>query len=333
MILCSVRQTDRQKKKRLDYLDIAKGIGIILVVIGHCIPDAASPAGVSVPFYRVLHHVIYSFHMPLFFFIAGFLTYKQGQSVLTSKNKIARIKKRVQRLLVPYLFVGICYMPMKLLLSQFANKAYDVHEFWKIVIGVNPDGELWFLYALFVITVIAVIFGERISRLGLLIVAIITLWAPILPIVTSNLFYFFLGIYIKQRHDQLFYNMNKFFTVSCLLIFLVANGIGYLHFDYSFLRLITSVTGISLTLYLSCQIEHSQTKIVQSLKTLGIFSMDIYILSDIIKIPFRVILWNKFHLYTLSFLVCTIAAIALSYWISKYFIRPNKYFKRLILGA
>lgn len=36
------------------------------------------------------------------------------------------IKDRCKRLLTPYVFVGLCYAPFKLLLSQFANKPYDI---------------------------------------------------------------------------------------------------------------------------------------------------------------------------------------------------------------
>ena len=46
--------------QRLEYIDIAKGIGIILVVIGHCI------SGQSIP-----GMYISAFHMPLFFIISG----------------------------------------------------------------------------------------------------------------------------------------------------------------------------------------------------------------------------------------------------------------------
>ena len=47
-------------KKRLNYLDYAKGIGILLVVLGHIYNN-------SVKLW------IYSFHMPLFFIISGYL--------------------------------------------------------------------------------------------------------------------------------------------------------------------------------------------------------------------------------------------------------------------
>ena len=47
-------------KRRLNYLDYAKGIGILLVVLGHIYNN-------SVKLW------IYSFHMPLFFIISGYL--------------------------------------------------------------------------------------------------------------------------------------------------------------------------------------------------------------------------------------------------------------------
>ena len=48
--------------KRLDYIDTAKGIGIILVVIYHHLLGA-----------DYINNWISSFHMPLFFMITGYL--------------------------------------------------------------------------------------------------------------------------------------------------------------------------------------------------------------------------------------------------------------------
>ncbi|OYW16811.1 MAG: hypothetical protein B7Z52_07870, partial [Burkholderiales bacterium 12-64-5] len=50
------------RAERFTHVDTMKAIGIVLVVVGH------SP-GLN-PFIK---HVIYSFHMPLFFFISGLL--------------------------------------------------------------------------------------------------------------------------------------------------------------------------------------------------------------------------------------------------------------------
>ena len=52
--------------------DIMKGIAILLVVLGHSVPDQASASGIaSYPFY-LLRPLISCFQMPVFFFVAGY---------------------------------------------------------------------------------------------------------------------------------------------------------------------------------------------------------------------------------------------------------------------
>lgn len=71
---------------RIVEFDIAKGIGIILVVIGHQnIPHSVT-------------NWIFSFHMPLFFILSGFF--------FSSKRKFYEIfKRRVKSLIIPYVFL------------------------------------------------------------------------------------------------------------------------------------------------------------------------------------------------------------------------------------
>src|SRR5829696_4262817 len=74
--------------KRIEYIDIARGICILLVVMGH------NDFAVVSPF---VYKVIYSFHMPLFFFLSGyFLNIRPGFW--------AFFKKRFNSLLKPYFF-------------------------------------------------------------------------------------------------------------------------------------------------------------------------------------------------------------------------------------
>ena len=63
--IIEVVSLEKKPKVRLDYLDIAKGLAIFIVVIGH-VAEAF-----DVPYYRV---VIYTFHMPLFFIVSGAIT-------------------------------------------------------------------------------------------------------------------------------------------------------------------------------------------------------------------------------------------------------------------
>lgn len=52
-----------ETKKRIEYIDAAKAIAIMLVIIGHCHWLGAIPR---------LGNLIYTFHMPLFFMVSGF---------------------------------------------------------------------------------------------------------------------------------------------------------------------------------------------------------------------------------------------------------------------
>ena len=64
-------------KKRLEWIDLAKGIGIILMIIGHMpsIPSA-------------VHNWIFSFHMPLFFFLSGYMFKKKKVIIPGIKYKL-----------------------------------------------------------------------------------------------------------------------------------------------------------------------------------------------------------------------------------------------------
>lgn len=53
----------KRKEERLEYIDIAKGIAILLVVVGHTV-RRGDPVNED-----IVRGLIFSFHMPLFFVI------------------------------------------------------------------------------------------------------------------------------------------------------------------------------------------------------------------------------------------------------------------------
>lgn len=83
--------------KRIEALDIAKGLAIFLVVWMHCIQYIGNSS-----FDNQLYSIVYSFHMPLFLLISGYLFYKS-----LGKDFRTTIKKRAVRLLVPNLLWGV----------------------------------------------------------------------------------------------------------------------------------------------------------------------------------------------------------------------------------
>ena len=85
-----------KKKIRIELIDLAKAITIFLVILGH------TTGNLDTPLYR---RVLYSFHMPLFFFLAGLsikpvpVTGRDGWQKFLHKNALA--------LIVPYHWSGV----------------------------------------------------------------------------------------------------------------------------------------------------------------------------------------------------------------------------------
>lgn len=123
--------------------DVLKGIGIILVILGHM---------------GLWNEFIYSFHMPLFFFLSGVL-YKNR----TCKELISYIKLR---LLIPYLIwsVGltlIAYFAASLWRNGILDKFSRLKEaFINIFLGGGPLNvievcpAIWYLTATIIVLII-----------------------------------------------------------------------------------------------------------------------------------------------------------------------------------
>lgn len=94
---------------RNGFLDVLKGFAIFLMVIGHVITWLYDPSVASATFRsHIWWNVIYSFHMPLLFFVSGYLFPKADG--LVWRSALEGIKKRIVSLLVPYVMGGYFIM-------------------------------------------------------------------------------------------------------------------------------------------------------------------------------------------------------------------------------
>lgn len=94
---------------RINWLDISKGIAILLVITAHCdIPNTAK-------------NVIYFFHMPLFFILAGLTL---NFNTLTKLTTI--IKKKAKRLLLPYLGFSLLLLAFKFLKHLLLKDSFSL---------------------------------------------------------------------------------------------------------------------------------------------------------------------------------------------------------------
>lgn len=130
-----------QERKRYAALDIAKGIGILLVVLGHC-PHVWLP----------LKQWIYSFHVPLFFLIAG-LVWDRASHEENGFLNGAFLAKRALRLLVPGFLWGLFYMLARALVSRGFRPGCFGWLLYHTENSISKAGSLtplWFLSCMFV---------------------------------------------------------------------------------------------------------------------------------------------------------------------------------------
>lgn len=128
-------------RERCVTIDIAKGICIILVVIGHFCPDY-SPS-----WWIALNKVIYTFHMPVFMFASGYVFMYTRK---TGGDYSHMLKKKVRRLLVPYLSTSVIIITIKLLTESSMNVENPVTPLSYLKILYLPEAGyfLWFIWAL-----------------------------------------------------------------------------------------------------------------------------------------------------------------------------------------
>lgn len=144
-------------KNRDEFLDIAKGILILLVIIGHILPGTLqeNPA----------RYLIYSFHMPAFFFMNGYLL--KVDSIKTSTLPEIAIKY-VKRVAVPWLLAVQIYY----IITHIGS--YSIYSY--AVAYVKPYYHLWyvigFLFCIVTATVIIKADTKNYTR-DLIIVGII----------------------------------------------------------------------------------------------------------------------------------------------------------------
>ena len=132
------------KKEYKLWIDVAKGLLILLVVIGHILGAVFNQNyDTEIRFTcERFYKVIYFFHMPAFFLIAG-ITWSVGRD-----GFMGYLKKKSTRLLFPYLGFGA----FSLLLDYFLVHDFSLLRFFRGDACVS-NSPLWFLPCMFVVQI------------------------------------------------------------------------------------------------------------------------------------------------------------------------------------
>jgi len=134
-------------KKRIDYLDMAKGAGIVLMVAGHLIGSLQTID--YKPGFSAVYQFIASFHMPLFFIISGILLRFTGEE---KREMGAIVRRKARTLLVPYASFSLIYFVINVWTCIFQPQLLAFSDLWKFFtysVTLRGVSVLWFLPTLF----------------------------------------------------------------------------------------------------------------------------------------------------------------------------------------
>lgn len=201
---------------RLDWIDISKFLGVSLVVLGH----------MDSPYSRL----IYSFHMPLFFFISGFFL------PLNEKYSISLLRNAKKTFTPFFVFLSIAlileFIKRGLLGRPQINILHDIfHALYKMdypALSNHYGFVLWFLPALFVskslcILILKYFKGKLITSSAIVILAFLLSSHIDLPFALdeglSSLIWVYLGyVYFKYLQDSAFISISAFIAPILLLL-------------------------------------------------------------------------------------------------------------------
>ncbi|TXB63712.1 acyltransferase family protein [Vicingus serpentipes] len=244
---------------RKEYIDIMKGIGIISVVAGHT-------------YIGITKQIIFLFHMPLFFFLGGYL-------FKTRTNQLQYIKDKSIHLLLPYIsFLLLLYFPFYYPSASNSFHASSWFNYFAIpIVGGQAlstiVGVFWFVTCFFVTQQLFNVLTLKFSNLKLQIVLILFLiisyinstfyidfWLPWnINVVFAAIPFFYIGFLFKNSQlkikSWLLITLSTLVFISSFFITTNTYDMKYAKYGIPFVTFFSSVIIILFIKLISSKIE------------------------------------------------------------------------------
>lgn len=239
---------------RVDWIDTAKGICILLVVLHHCSNILRAP-------YPLMRDVM-TFRMPLYFILSGLFFKQYGPKVF--------VIKKINKLLVSYVFfyvvTGVLIPVSVYRICGYAVANYENHGFYDYGailslfserIIVNPS--IWFLFCLFevnmifyVLFVLSKLFKHRDVVLGAfslvfgvagLVLSIKDVDLPCFIDSSMSVLPFFYFGFLLRNHSSLLTAKNSYYTIAISSVFIFVSMSIIHFFNFGELSIISNTFG------------------------------------------------------------------------------------------
>lgn len=316
-------------KQKINWLLILQGWAMLWVVIGH---SFIGKAGEGPGWENAFFHIAYSFHMPLFMLISGYLFHYTRLSKLKDSERVgggykSMISNKLKRLMIPFVFFTFVAFLLKIAFPGEMSRqtSINVQEVINAFIYPydNPMREMWFVATLMWFFLIMPFWELAIKKqwtkwLVLLCLLVLHFYHPDIEFLCigrafSDALWFYLGIFVS---DEGYINR---LSVCNRWIALLAGAILYAtgFFTISFFK---TIGGIVISISLALLLDQYLPKIFRSFRnyTYQIFLMGIFA-QMFVKIMYR-------HIdipYVLAYIVCLLLGLYVPVIVSKILQKIN----------
>lgn len=239
----------QKNKKRIAWIDIAKGFTILTVIWGYTLAGGT-----------LARQIICSFHMPLFFLLSGY-TMKRAKS---KKDLIDRTKKDFMRLIVPVIIILVIESLLNILLrhadcgNEIRNMLYKL--FWSSGLshdeGMPSMGMPWFLVSLFlaklILRILSLVSKKDYQLMGILLgflgvaLGVKRYWLPFsLDVALVALMFISVGMLARKYSKTIKKYRVPIFIASTFFVYSVLRTCGWVDFAGHMYNLTSLIEGFA----------------------------------------------------------------------------------------
>lgn len=333
--------------QQLDYLNIAKGIGIILVVLGHSLSAISDELTSMAEFVRT---IIYLVHMPLFFTIAGFL-FEKNKGNYRKKGIKKYAKSKFFTFMIPYFTFSIV-ITIVAILCEHINALHFIAaklrlagiSFSAVIKGtflyINPlDDHLWFSYVMFAVLILSFVLAEISEQKVLIffyVMYIITFFVDLPEILWKVMRYMLIfqsgRVIYKRKKDFLNVKVLTLFIVfvasTTLYLFLKNEKIGFMGAFKPIAEVSSSILIIRFSMWLE------NMKLSKKLIYIGKNSYAIYLMHQPYIVPVIMLLISGGLVKNvIASIVAVFLGVAIPIVIEKQIVSKSKFLSIAVLGG
>lgn len=260
------------KQKRIEWIDVAKGIGILMVIAGHTFSLSYS-------------YPLYAFHMPLFFFLSG-LVFKDRD-----EDFISFLKSKTMSLLKPWTIILLISFIVCLIIPQWRNELTPnsiLADFYTANTNTFQNSSLWYLVCFYFVLILFFLIKRKLTNVFLFCLsAVVLLWIKegleLIPLPFHRLPFkidsalialFFFSIAFHYKKSILSFSLSKFRVVFLIMLLIVSVGLSVYNgwsninsLDFGNIRLLyypIAILGIASVCFMSQYIGESKCRTLQA---------------------------------------------------------------------